>query len=306
MNRKKVVLFVFLSALFAVSGIHLSCRTLSPLNTPQVSSTIHTIQGWSPPVRIAASDKNWEDSLFVTADGNTIYFTYYPDVDLLTPLLITKTPLAGDLNIYKSEKPFVTKMLDRRYALSSPIYSAAGPMVTKNQEIFYHSNHTGQWTHKYDDDIYLNDQRLPFNTSESFTNPHYCAAKDELWFDKSDQDIFILSNAKQDQFTGKPVPAPTPINSPASKVQDSQPWLSEDGQTLYFTSNRADPQKGSAIYQSQRLKDGSWSEPKLVIWSAIAVGEPTLTEDGRRLFFIQISRNGAGQFTSDMYYTEKI
>jgi Tol biopolymer transport system component len=257
-------------------------------------------EDWTTPVRLKASDGNWEDSLFVAADGSTVLFVYYPGEDLLSDVL-KGGPYAGDLDIYRSTSPFRTKELDTRYYFSEDLYSAAGPMIADNGDAFYHSNRDGSTDN---DDIYWNEEFLPFNTNgKNERNPHYCAAQDELWFDDNDQDIYVLRSASADDFAGQPELAPSPINANNAEEQDFQPWLSADCQTIYFTSGRSGT--GAYIYVAQRLGESSWSEPEIVIRSKTAVGEPTLTADGGRLFFIQVFHDGQGHFTSDMFYTER-
>ena len=152
----------------------------------------------------------------------------------------------------------------------------------------------------FDDDIYLNDEWLAFNTDEPYTNPHYCITEDELWFDLADTKIYILYNARDNDFAGEPELAPSPINTADDEVQDFQPWLSEDCQRLYFTSNRDGM---VAIYRAERLDQDEWAEPELVVWSQLAVGEPTLTNDETTLVFIQVFANDEGNFTTDIFMT---
>ena len=47
-----------------------------------------------------------------------------------------------------------------------------------------------------------------------------------------------------------------------SATWDSQAAISCDGRQLYFASTRAGGLGGSDLYTSERLPDGSWSEPR--------------------------------------------
>ena len=260
----------------------------------------HLPAGWSTPIRIHASDDNWEDSLFVMPDGQTIYFMYYPAPDLWSD--IKNGTYADDIDIYRSDAPFTTKQRDNRYYFSEELYSAAGQMIATTGDAYYHSNRFGD---PANDDLYRNTERLPFNTTTlSERNPHYCPAKDELWFDDNDNDMYILRNAAADNFTGTPQLAPAPINAASDDTQDLQAWLNADCDILYFTSSR--DRDGLAIFKSQRLVGGNWSEPELIIHSRYAVGEPSFSNDGNRLFFIQLFSDGEGNFRTDMFYTQRI
>ncbi len=261
--------------------------------------------GWkTTPVRIQANDNGWEDSVFITPDGQRLYFTYYPG-DLIGD--VSRMKFVGDLDIYYSDYPFADKTSDYRYNISDKIWSAVGPMLTGN-DYFYNSNHDYLNDQKADTDTYLNGERLAFNDfkeDSDFGNPHYCAAKDELWFDEHDKDMWILKDAKANNFEGTPefAPAPLQVNSYAN----FQPWLSEDCNTIYFSTNRGNlPVQGPAIYTSTRNADDTWTAPTVVAYSKIGVGEPTLTADGKKLFFIQLFEDkDSDTHTSDMFYVER-
>ncbi len=89
-----------------------------------------------------------------------------------------------------------------------------------------------------------------------------------------------------------------PVNSPANELQ---PAFTGDGATMYFTSDR-DPSVGTAIYRS-RQTGGLWSEPELVIKGI--VGEPSVTGDGRYLYFVHVLTDAAGAFDADVWFAER-
>lgn len=89
-----------------------------------------------------------------------------------------------------------------------------------------------------------------------------------------------------------------PINSPAN---DYQPDFTADGDTMYFASAR-NPLIGMAIYRSARSGE-AWGAPELVI--AGLAGEPSLTADGRLLYFVHILSDAGGNFDSDVWYCRR-
>ncbi|MEK6847240.1 MAG: hypothetical protein AABY16_03675 [Nanoarchaeota archaeon] len=275
--------------------------------------TLQIAQGWSEPVVLEVSDGNWGDSITVSPDGNTIYFMWYPG-DLLTDQVLSgqpKDPYEYNADIYKSEKPFKTKQKDNRYYFVENPWSAAGPMVDSEGNIFYFSNRFGGVDDQYDNDIYKNSERLAFNNNDNHENPHYCKTLDELWMTTSeDKEILVLKNAMANGFDGVPQLAPPPINVLNSK--STMPWLSDDCNTLYFVTTRFDPEKWRlAIVKSERLGENQWSEPELVISGAkLSVGEVTLTKDEKQLFFEQVlerqKEDGTKEYTTQFYYIEKL
>jgi len=267
--------------------------------------------GWSTPVYLEVSELGWGESIFVSPDGKTIWYMYYPGKDLLTD--IENGNFVDDTDIYFSKSPdgqFRTQQkLDAFFASEEQI-SASGVMIDSDGHVWYNSNHeglvNGDWEHE---NIYRDDQLLPFNDPvKTYANPHYCQARDELWFDSIvDTEISVLKHAAANGFEGRPVVAPHPINSENEDVQDSQPWLSADCDTLYFTSNRHKIGRyfdGPGIFRSQRLGEDAWSEPELMVTSRVAVGDPALTADGRTMFFVQHFEKD-GEFRTGLFFTQK-
>jgi hypothetical protein len=84
---------------------------------------------------------------------------------------------------------------------------------------------------------------------------------------------------------------------------EDRPFLSVDGQELWFdgTSRRGHP--GPAVFFSQRQSDGSWAEPEEVV--SIFAAEPTLTADGRTLYFVHhyFNTDLSQMLEADIYVT---
>jgi len=81
-----------------------------------------------------------------------------------------------------------------------------------------------------------------------------------------------------------------------SEHWDSQPWLSSDGRTLYFSSDRPGGRGGTDIYISHRTASG-WSAPAnvgLPVNSALDELTPSLSPDNRLLFFSSNGHGGVG------------
>ena len=241
---------------------------------------------WKNPTWLEVNSDLWEDGAYITGDGNTLYFVIYQG-DLINDILAGK--LEGELDVYLSQRPFTTKS---KAPISEKTWAEGGVMIS-GKDTYYMSNKYAK-DGKYDTDIYKNGARMSFNTAEDEDDPHYCAAKDELYFwkkDGGDSNIYVYAD-------GEIKKLPAPINTAAT---DIQPFLTPDCQTMYFSSNRDGNQ---AIYRVQRTDEG-WEKPTKVISGKIAVGEPTLTDDGKYLFFIQVFRNDDGAFTSDIMFVER-
>jgi len=260
--------------------------------------------GWSAPVRLEVSGEFWGDSLWVKQDASVIYFMHYPG-DAMTDVMVKNEP-KHDPDVYMSVAPFEVAQPVSDFQLDHPVWGCAGPMIDENGDFWFMSNRQWETDKNVDTDIYRNGEYLAFNTDDWYTNPHYCVATDELWFDHHDQEIMVLRNASAGEFAGQAELAPMPLNSSIESAKDSHPWLNTDGSVMYFSSTRNRLGHGPSIMTSRRASDGTWSEPELVVWDAeYGVGEPSLTADGSKLFYEQVYYNEWKEFTTEFYYLQR-
>ncbi|MDN5201919.1 hypothetical protein QQ008_11110 [Fulvivirgaceae bacterium BMA10] len=265
---------------------------------------------WENPTYLSISELGWIESIHASPDGTKLWYMFYPGKDLASDARTGE--FVDDTDIYtsiqESDGDFKFQgILITPSIASEDKTSASGTMVDEDGNIWYNSNHEGLITGDFENEnIYRNNELLNFNeVMANYGNPHYCKAKDELWFDrKLDSEIAILKNAAANDFSGTPVLAPAPINSTNEVVQDNQAWLSKDGNTLYFTSNRhkiGEFFDGPGIFKSIRMPDDSWTEPELVITSRVAVGDACLNEVEDRLFYVQHFEKD-NQFRTGVFY----
>ncbi len=99
----------------------------------------------------------------------------------------------------------------------------------------------------------------------------------------------------------RPVNLGPPINTVA---WESQPSISPDGRTLYFTSSRDGNIGRLDIWKSTQIRDGVWSEPVNigpVINTSGREMSPFIHPDNRTLFFASDGHPGMGGM--DLFYT---
>ena len=111
-----------------------------------------------------------------------------------------------------------------------------------------------------------------------------------------------FSEVKKGRWT-KPANMGEPVNSAA---WESQPSISADGKTLYFTWASSYDSKNRDIMVSYRQPDGSWSKP-------VSIGEeintyyweqsPFIHADGQTLYFMSDGHPGFGSY--DIFYSRK-
>ncbi len=92
---------------------------------------------------------------------------------------------------------------------------------------------------------------------------------------------------------------PTNIGTPVSSASlDGCPFISKDGLSLYFASNRSGGYGGNDIYVSEREHvDDNWGTP-VNLGSEINTSSdevcPSLTVDGHHLHFVSTRAGGCG------------
>lgn len=247
---------------------------------------------WQAPAWLKVNTEGWEDGAYITDDGNTLYFAYYPR-DIINDL--QTRDFIDDIDVYYSQKPFTTR---KKHKISEDLFSEGGMMISSG-DMYYMSNRLDKediGKIEINDNIYKNGELLSFNTIEDDEgDPHYCKARDELYFWKKEMgkgQIFVYDMKEVKKL-------PYPVNT---GIEDIQPFLTKDCNTMYFSSRREGVMK---IYKSKRLGDNSWDNPEAVIESKNGVGEPTLTADEKFLYFVQIFVSDTGENNADIFYIEK-
>jgi hypothetical protein len=87
----------------------------------------------------------------------------------------------------------------------------------------------------------------------------------------------------------EPVNLGNPVNTAQEEVQ---PFITKDGQELWFAGTARDGSGDHAIFMTELTSNGKWSTPQTVIKGL--VGEPTLTADKQQLFFVHIYKTPVG------------
>lgn len=110
--------------------------------------------------------------------------------------------------------------------------------------------------------------------------------------DKGSCDLYY-SSRRNGRWTS-PVNMGGPINS---SLWESQPSLSADGKTLYFSRGAPKGQGTRDLYRSYQTPDGTWTKPEPVkeLNTPFNEGGPTLHADGKTLYFSSDGHPGMGR-----------
>ncbi len=160
--------------------------------------------------------------------------------------------------------------------------------------LYYDDNYIGNLYYStYEEGRWLPATRLEEPISTKYWESHGCFSRDgnSLYFTSNRKggygglDIY-RSDRQADGSWGEPVNLGPSINS---RYNEECPFLTMDGQTLYFSSYGHFNMGGYDIFYSKRKSDGSWEEP-------VNVGYPVNTTDDD--LFFQPVRNGFGAYYS--------
>ncbi|MEQ8953950.1 MAG: hypothetical protein RL120_07415 [Gammaproteobacteria bacterium] len=146
----------------------------------------------------------------------------------------------------------------------------------------------------------------------------YCSARQDMAVAPGDpKDLYIASFNAETGSWNEPVNMGIPINAapateidPLRKGDDREPWISKDGNTIYFKSDRratTSPQNNNDLFVTHKI-NGQWTEPELVGYP-ISTNEgdehcPAILQDGETLCFA--SRRAGGFGGSDIYCSRRM
>lgn len=125
---------------------------------------------------------------------------------------------------------------------------------------------------------------------------------DKVYRERMNEDLFV-SYFDGEEWSSLKSLSPV-INTPANEGAQS---LSSDGRELFFTSaGKKDCLGSTDIYVSEKLPDGTWSEPRncgSAINSQHWDTQPCISNDGKTLYFVSDRPGGIGK--SDIWFSTR-
>jgi hypothetical protein len=247
--------------------------------------------GWNQPVPLGRpiNTAGGEDSPFVTPDGETLYFVFTPDVrvpvdkqlfDGVTGIWVTqragegwaepeRVHLAGAGDLHLDGCPFVQDDL--------MVFCSARVGNVREIDLYTAAFQDGIWS----DWQIWGEPIVTYDVGEM----HISADGSLLFFGSprpgghGGSDLWV--SEKTGGEWGEPINLGPQINTDGD---ENRPFVTADGQELWFDSASLQGYPGPAVYRSVRQPDGSWG-PREEVVSSFA-GEPTLTGDGHTLYFV--------------------
>lgn len=136
----------------------------------------------------------------------------------------------------------------------------------------------------------------------------YCSAREDLAVAPGDpKDLYIATFNQDTGSWNTPVNMGIPVNAaPATDIDplrlgdDREPWITADGNTVYFKSDRlatTSPRNASDLFSTHKV-NGEWTTPELMPYpiSTDAGNEhcPAILQDGQTLCFASMREGGYG------------
>ncbi len=208
---------------------------------------------------------------------NTVYDEYWPSLTvdgktLFITRLIPKNPNYPISQMNSQEDFFVSHLVNGKWTKAVPL---GPPINTEYNE--------GAPTVSADGQSY-----------------YYTACNRPKGYGKCD---IYFSKRVGNRWT-KPVNIGPPINT---KSWESQPSVTADGKTLYFSSGRPGTKGKMDLWVSHKLPDGHWTKPVNLgdsINTALSEMSPFIHPDGRTLYFSSEGWPGLGGF--DLFVSYRI
>ncbi|MCB2205916.1 OmpA family protein [bacterium] len=173
----------------------------------------------------------------------------------------------------------------------------------QGDDFWFTDREASLWTHSLNYGGKINTQKdegAPYITSDGeYIYFVQCDTEDGL----GDCDIY---SARMD-FNGKWQEIRNLGDKVNSKYWDSQPFISPDGEYLYFASDRPGGEGGCDIWRSKRLRSGKWGSPRNLGPEVNTSGDekaPTLAPNGQDLFFTSDGHPGRGGY--DLFMSSNI
>lgn len=293
-NKLKII-YLFIPVFAVITTFLIFCAIL-PMNFS--ADEINISNEWEAPERLPypVNSPEWEDGPSISPDGKTLYFARGRDRDVKTYFSEKiaggwSQPIPLDINL-ESFPTGAPHTQDGKILY----FASIRPGVLGLGDIYVSRKANGKWKE-------VINLGKPINTKDMESEPFISLNNRELYFTstrkggKGNADIWMAKKAKKEW--SEPVNLGSPVNS---EFEETQPFVTQDGEELYFVAVNRKGVPGPAIFRS--VKQGEkWGEVQVVISGF--VGEPTLTADQKTLFFVHLIRKNGKLIDGEIMFTRR-
>jgi len=315
---KRILFIPFLLLLASVAcdqatPAHPQVDRLSTIPTDVVKGTpendlhpLHASEGWSQPVPLEGpvTTAGAEDSPFIPADGQTLYFFFTPDAripvekqvgDNVTGIWVSQWTGSGwgePTRVWLTNGNELS-MDGCEFVLGDEMWFCSIRAGNMNEIDWYIANWVnGQWAD-------WKNAGKPINSDYQVGELHITADGQEMYFGSQQPGgyggVDLWVSQKVGDGWGEPVNLGPAVNT---SENENRPFVTADGKELWYDSRYS-------VYRCLRQPNGSWADCQQII-SPLA-GEPTLSPDGQTLYFIHHYLNADQQIIeADIYVSTRM
>jgi hypothetical protein len=270
--------------------------------------------GWSQPVPLSGpiNTAGAEDSPFIPADGGALYFFFTPDLNIpverqigdgLTGIWMASWQNDGwgePVRVWLS-RPGELSLDGCAFVLGDEMWFCSVRIGNLREVDLYTARRVnGVWNDWENAGRQIN---LEWQVGEM----HITADGQELYFASSREGGFGGSDLWVARRSGNGWSQPVNLGANVNGAgNENRPFVTADGQELWFDAESQSGRPGPAIYRCRRGAEDAWEGCEEVI--AQFAGEPTLTPDGMTLYFVHhyFSADLSRMIEADIYVSQRL
>ena len=260
---------------------------------------------WETPVPMPGpvNTAGAEDAPVITPDGRTFFFFFTPDVRIPPERQL----IDGVSGIWWSKFADTAWTEPERITLCDDV-ALDGPMCIEGDTLWFASfrvgnygtdgdiwladNHGGHWENWWNAGELLNGT---YNIGEMYASADGLT----IYFDRTGTDGFGGSDLWKTEFSGGSWTVPENLGAPVNTALDeSRPFLSSDGNELWFTSTSRLGYTGPALFRALKT-DSGWSAPQEILSNF--GGDPVLDDAGNIYFTHHFFTDSLTMIEADIY-----
>ncbi len=259
----------------------------------------------------------------------------YEDANQQMALFASKNPSDSRAIAFKENPNYLPKLQDKKKLFDvtpldiSSDKSDFGPVLYKDGLYFTSARNSTRRTFKWTDEPYLDIYRANVNKDGSITNPEEVKGLNTQWHDgpvvfTADGNTAYLASETFNQKKGFEKDKEsnskfgnvslykitklngqwdnnniTPLPFSSIEYATSNPSLSADGKTLFFSSNMPGGMGGNDIWKVKINQDGTFGTPENLGAKINTAGDesfPSILEDNKTLYFASSGHQGLGGY----------
>ena len=256
----------------------------------------------------------------------------YDDANKQRQLFAAKAPNDLRAKAFKENPNYVPKLLakDKQYDIKAldinSDKSDFGALLNNNTLYFASARNKARKTYKWNDEPYLDIYQATYNADGTITNATELSEVNSKYHDgpatlsKDGNTMYFASESfKENSYekdkvtknkmgqvnlfkavkTGSTWGNITPLSFNSKDYSTSNPSLSQDGKTLYFSSNMPGGLGGNDIWKVAVNPDGSFGVPENLGNKVNTEGDesfPFISDDNKTLYFASSGKQGLGGF----------